>query len=251
MAKLAWTLVVILGIMAFAGAQPALSLGLASLFVFGAIGFWALLILCLIVMTYNSDDSDSGNATATLFLSLLLFQLLSDFKPFNYIKAHPLDSLGIAGGYIVAGFLWSLKVKWYYKAWGMKAKYVECREAFFKKNKIEGVRVPDELLKAWDEEVSRKRVRKPEAKDHKLLIVGWMCYWPFSVVWTLLKDWMRKIFDHIYLRLRFLYETVANKAYKDTEDDFRKPMTSVSVSPASVSEKSDGDVGLSGSGDEV
>jgi len=251
MRAFSWILVIVLGVMAFAGAEPALHLGLASIFVFGAIGFWALLAICLIAMTYNSDDSDSGNATATLFLSLLLFQLLTDFKPFNYIMAHPLDSLGIAGGYIVIGFLWSWRVKWHGKVWAMKDRYIEYKDAFLKTNKVDGTRIPDDLLEAWNLEVSRRRIGKPEAKNYKAVIVGWMCYWPFSLVWTLLKDWVRKICDYIYLRLRFLYEKVANKAYRDTEDDFRKPMTPVSVSPASVSEKSDGDVGLSDSGDEV
>lgn len=231
MKALAWILVVIFGIMAGMGAEPALHFGFASMFVVGAIGFWVLLGLCLVLITYNSDDSDSGNATATLFLSLLLFQLLTNFKPFNYILAKPLYSLGIAGAYIFIGFWWSWLGKWRPKVYATKAKYLECRADFCKKHKdkIDGNRIPDSLLEEWNQEVIRKRVGKPEARQYKAVIVGWMCYWPFSLVWTLLKDWLRKICDHIYEEFRHLYEQVANRAYKDTADDFRKPMPVLNV----------------------
>jgi len=42
-----------------------------------------------------------------------------------------------------------------------------------------------------------------------------MCFWPFSLVGTLLNDPVRKLFKFIYNRINGLYQKIADEILKD------------------------------------
>ena len=43
-----------------------------------------------------------------------------------------------------------------------------------------------------------KVVLKPKVREHKSMVYLWMAYWPWSLVFTILNNPVRKIYRHIY-----------------------------------------------------
>lgn len=50
-------------------------------------------------------------------------------------------------------------------------------------------------------------------EDNKGRIVSWMTYWPWSMVWTLLNDPIRKLMQHIFYAMRGMLKKIAAKTF--------------------------------------
>jgi hypothetical protein len=57
----------------------------------------------------------------------------------------------------------------------------------------------------------------PLASDYKGKIIAWMCWWPLSMIGTLLNDPVRKFFNLAYLRLSGYYQRMANRMVPQLE----------------------------------
>lgn len=60
---------------------------------------------------------------------------------------------------------------------------------------------------AWD--------TKPRATEHKSRITGWVGYWPFSMVGTMINDPLRKLIDFIFTWFNGLYQRMSNYIFRD------------------------------------
>jgi hypothetical protein len=45
-----------------------------------------------------------------------------------------------------------------------------------------------------------------------------MCYWPFSLLWTLLNDPVKRMFEYLFSRTRRIYESMSEKALKEINE---------------------------------
>ncbi|MBI2056306.1 MAG: hypothetical protein HYT37_02910 [Candidatus Sungbacteria bacterium] len=67
-----------------------------------------------------------------------------------------------------------------------------------------------------DEETLKRQLerlhhyKKPEARNNKIKIIGWMMYWPFYLVDTVLREFLWKMFKRMYLLLLPLFDRIAN-----------------------------------------
>ena len=55
----------------------------------------------------------------------------------------------------------------------------------------------------------------PKVGEHRTMILGWMALWPSSVIWTLLHDPVKWVFEEIYAALGGLMQKMANHVFKD------------------------------------
>ena len=95
-------------------------------------------------------------------------------------------TLFVLGGYLLAGAIWSV-YRWFRK----------CR-TFVKNN-------PDKEKKWY-----KQRLLPSENKSQ---ITGWIVYWPFSLVWNIVGDFLTTIFDslqHVYEKVT---DSVINKSH--------------------------------------
>lgn len=174
---------------------------------------------------------------------------------FSFIRDNPLLILMAFGGYIVAGTVWSIVKWYFYvlnardkyrEAVGEykddAAKYeqemnkylgilengslpeqtkvlnsfpADVRKDREKVVKILNDRIKDSQSKLADNIAYAKRVNMPVAKQNKSLILTWMFYWPFSGVWTLINDPVRRIFQRIYVKLEGVYQKITDSAFTD------------------------------------
>ena len=59
----------------------------------------------------------------------------------------------------------------------------------------------------------------PKAHDHKGDILMWMTYWPFSSLWTLINDPIRKIFRTIYTNIASSLQAISDRMFKTATAD--------------------------------
>jgi hypothetical protein len=60
---------------------------------------------------------------------------------------------------------------------------------------------------------------KPDPRHHKGQILMWMTYWPWSFVWTMINDPIKKAFKAIYYRIVDSLKSISESSFKDAEAD--------------------------------
>lgn len=65
-----------------------------------------------------------------------------------------------------------------------------------------------------------KVVKIPDPSKHKARILRWMCWWPFSMFWTLLNDPFRFAYKWVYKRMAVIFTAIGKRAFRGVEDDF-------------------------------
>ncbi len=194
-------------------------LGLAGLFVIGSIGFWVLMILVTGALITALEYEKPGWATLSLGLTLLLLGYLGDFNALTVMKVHPFLALLSVVGYFLAGTVWAFG-KWWFFLRDAREKYGEERSEFLKRHGVEGVDIPNELLKNWQD--TARHLGAPRAKNNKLRILTWMMYWPWSFAWTILNDPVKRAFRAIYNKVQVVFQKMADDTFADVAEDFRK-----------------------------
>ena len=178
-----------------------------ALFVAGTFWFWTLLAVASILIIISLETTWGGTgATITMIAAFLALIFFGDFPIKNvgiFIKDNPGLTLGLVVGYFVVGVVWSL-AKWY----------------FYLNSKI------DNMIDARRNETSSRSLSSYEKEQlkssyNKGEILSWMTYWPFSALWTLINDPIRKMFSYIFSKIESLYESISNKMVKNLEDKLK------------------------------
>jgi hypothetical protein len=59
---------------------------------------------------------------------------------------------------------------------------------------------------------------KPLAYDNKSKIVAWICYWPFSLIGTLINDPLRRLVNFCFAKLKATYQKMSDSVFKEFPD---------------------------------
>lgn len=192
----------------------------ASLFAFGTLWFWLLIIATSFVLFACTEFERGTFATITVIVGLCILHFAGGGTLFKYVVANPARTFEIAGIYLALGTFWGVN-KWWFFVRRQRRKHDEALEEFRKEFKKEGAldryrrstirtnqissdyetairtdkRSPDEVFKAaWKEIIEKKEYCaiefefQPDPKKHKGRILIWMTYWPWSFLWTMLND---------------------------------------------------------------
>lgn len=109
--------------------------------------------------------------------------------------------------FFVLGTVWAV-VKWWFFVRDLADKR---REQIAKADLLGGA--PGKNIKVFG------LITKPVVRDHKSRIMTWMCFWPFSMVWTLINDPIRRIFKAIYSRIKGMLQRIADRAFEGLEPE--------------------------------
>lgn len=172
----------------------------------GAWGFWALIAISAIIMSELVDTDRPGWATFTAIATVAILAVVGNFNPLVWFRTHPEEVIFCVAAYFAAGVMWGV-VKWYF--WLQKLK----RQLIAFKNEHPG----------WSEMDVARIFRSsgtsgelpPQVGDHKAKIMGWMMLWPASMVWTMLNDPVRRVFEEIYDRIGGGLQAMSNKVFRD------------------------------------
>lgn len=207
---------------------------LITLFALGTFWFWVLVAVHFCVLLALIEYEKTGWATFSMIATFAALYFLGDFNVVTAALRNPGLTAGIIGGYFVAGTAWSV-AKWWFFVRRCREDYDKLKATFLRQNGIEGSAIPDNLKAKWKESLtshyrygSERRYSFsngviPKASDHKSRIMTWMCYWPWSMVWTLINDPVKRLFKQIYLQIAGMLQRISNSVFSGVEDDLREP----------------------------
>jgi hypothetical protein len=205
-------LVILAVIAAFAYFHVAIAAFLVLALAPGAPLFWIVLLVALLLLVWSVEAEVGEVAIGTVVLTLLLFQIYAEAKPFDYVQAHPWRALLYALAYFAVGGLWSL-LKWYQT----EAKRFREAKAHFLKHYAESAQ---DKQAAWEKYRGDFRAGKVggwmNLPQPKQMAKYWITLWPVSVFWTLVADYVTRIGEAIYEHLQGTYQRISDKVWGQT-----------------------------------
>lgn len=195
----------------------------AAMFLFGSIGFWLLTAAAMLLLILLVEFEKSGWAFLTLVGTGGLLLLGGNVGILPWIVANPFLMVAFLIGYVLIGAGWSL-FKWFLFVTDRKEKFIE------EKSRRRGetlLRLKSHLNREPSkEEVNaeilasiknnhRKMFGMPVPSEHKSRIMHWMAYWPWSVINSLIFDFIRRFFKHVYNALADVFRKISEYVYKD------------------------------------
>jgi hypothetical protein len=190
-------------------------------FVVGGIWFWLLTALLMIALIWETSCERPILALFTLGFYGALIHLFGDASVFTSVKAHPeILYIGLPA-YFFIGAVWGI-VKWALHVRRQAVKYKERRLEFLIRAGIEeatlNTPVPDNLKERW--QGMGGNLAKPLVRQNKKMILTWMGFWPASVIWSIIDEPWRYIYD----ALHSLLQKISDKIYAGTgyEQDMKK-----------------------------
>lgn len=218
---------------------------LLTLFVFGGFWFWGLLGLTSLLLILFLEN-EKGSYATVMFLSVLaIFLSLGNADWATWILQHPVRSLLFVASYLGVGVVYSI-AKWWLYVQDTATRYREMRNEWLRQA-IESR--PDEnvqsqsmapwqkalqtgildpvVLKEWKKYLKqyyklysyKRSISKPLVAKNKSRIVSWMTYWPWSGLWTLINDPVRRFFNWSYTKLSGTLQQISDSAFKDIDGE--------------------------------
>jgi hypothetical protein len=194
-----------------------------ELFVIGTFWFWALCLVELVVLLCCVAQEHGVGATVSLLVFGALLQLCGDANIVGYVVHHPHWILVGAGGYFLIGVAWAF-IKWRWLIYDQKTAYLEKRTTWLRQ---QGSATPqtltDEYKNAWIREVANSwpkiESQTPIVTESKARIMRWMSFWPVSMSWALIDDFVLRIFTTIYNRIHGRLQAMADAAFASVRSD--------------------------------
>jgi len=211
---------------------------LLILFAFGGLWFWSLIGFASLLIIVCLEKDRGMVATGVFAVTLAAAMCLGNASWLTWVFQNPFYfGLGVLG-YLIVGVGWGVGKWWVYvrdcaarhrrarREWlGRHCEagapqdrlgVAECREAL-----RTGV-FTGKIKEAWQEYVSRghyygNKITKPMAHRCKGRITAWMTYWPWSALWTLINDPVRRFFCWAYEQLSGTLQEISDRAFKDIE----------------------------------
>lgn len=202
-----------------------------ELFLFGSFWFWALVALEIIVLFLSIENEKGILATISLIMFGCILQFMGDIDFFQFACDRPLSLAAILASYFVIGSVWGV-AKWWIYCLGRLEQYNELKAEFLEENGFDSSvkTVPKELRSRWNDVVTnensyiggRKRNLKhtPLARENKAAILRWMSFWPISMIWSLINDFVKNIFKVIYRKISGFLQRIADNMFESIKDDF-------------------------------
>lgn len=189
----------------------------------GAFWFWALCAATVILLIIFSETAHVGFATLTMIATFALLAFFGDFNLLVAVREHPIVSSLASVGYVVCGVVWSF-AKWGSYVRSRLRKLEEVRRHFLRdRGKPEHGSVPEDLRTDWRRHCHSYRITTPVAEEHKDRILGWLMYWPFSLVWTVINDPLKRLFQEIFHAIRAQYQRMADRIYRNVQEELMDP----------------------------
>lgn len=175
-----------------------------GLLLFGTIWFWILIIVSVGLIVWflekalldEYDDTGGGvKATLVIIAATTLYFFFGSkehvIDAFNYVKDNPEQILLWFGLYLVVGVIWSV-VKWFF--------FLHDKKIYYKERKKSGY--SDSFV-------------LPTAAQNKYRILSWMYYWPFSTIWTIINQPIKRAFKFIYAKIESTFDKISASVFSD------------------------------------
>lgn len=204
---------------------------------FGLIGsFWVWPILVGLFLWGMVCAEQKEYFASTLMVSII--GLLTYFKFQNEFASLSVTLIGgVILTYTILGIVWSF-FKWVMFVKSRKSEFESLRTQFLKARKLpdnfflennNGPEIIDfveyfnknqSVKKLYNYEISSyidviKNIT-PQASEKKSSIVSWGVFWPSSMVWYFLNDFVREVADYIFKKIKNLFQSVSDRIFQNS-----------------------------------
>lgn len=206
-----------------------------------------LIVVCIIGACWSSSKDDFSYVsvwTASMFIvGFVAIRFVLNMDVLEVLQSVVPHLLLVFGIYLAVGLIWSL-IKWFFF---IREHYKLIK--LIKESYISGESLTDAIRDIIGAHFGRKYASKiehhtfttvsnaeqaefkklsleerfarvktkmieaiiPKAKDQMKRIIGWVSYWPFSMISFILKDLMEKIYRNLVNLFRGVYDFISNK----------------------------------------
>lgn len=216
-----------------------------ELFIIGTFWFWALVAIEFIALLVFIENEWPGWALFSIIGTFCLLHWCGNLSLITYITANPW-MIGIGAIiYILVGAPWGC-LKWWFHLRNLRERYIEIRHEWFTilPRKIKRGNEPEAEIDAYKEVVAAKKItenakeywqkyvedtygyemrggkfQKPLLRHNKRRIILWMGYWPFSMLWTVINDPVRKLFRQVYHSFEGVLQQITDRVWRDIDEE--------------------------------
>ena len=201
---------------------------LVDLFIFGTAWYFLVTAAWIVAILWCVEKENPLGLGIWLILYLCFLQFLAKVDFFDQITHHPAASAFWILGYLIAGFLWSF-IKWWLYSHKKAEEFSRVRCRFLKENQAhynkkavihpelgnitEDTKVPANLMDDWKRHIVCCGAI-PRVRENKGKISIWVTYWPASMIWSLVNDFVKKFIRVIVMKCRKIYEGITKSAFK-------------------------------------
>jgi hypothetical protein len=199
-----------------------------EIFMFGTVWYFLVTAAWMVAILWCVEKESPLGSGIWLILYLCFLQFLAKVNFFDQIIHHPASSALWVLGYFIAGFLWSF-VKWWLYVHKKAEKFSEARCQFLKDHQNSynrksvshselkeitlDTKVPESLMDEWKNHIKLYGT-VPKVRENKGKISMWVTYWPASMVWSVVNDFVKKFIRAIVMKCRKIYEGITKSAFK-------------------------------------
>lgn len=186
---------------------------LLAAFALGTIWFWVSIFMLSLVLSVIVENGSGVWATIWTIGSVISISYIYKWSIITAVKLHPGAAIIWLGIYLLAGALWSV-CKWYFYLHKEMNKYKDEKRKFLAANNAK--ELTPKLAKEF---LCFNSISLCDASEHKGDLIRWSTYWPFSVLGTLLNDFIRKIWEYVYDMLQSTYQRMSDAMFKEVAQD--------------------------------
>jgi hypothetical protein len=193
---------------------------------------WMWLSLCFLLVFSEvlfSHREDFALATLITFVGVVIVAYFgADLNVFIWAWHHPGTILQFSVIYLAIGGLWSV-AKWYRYRLKERDDLLKIIDRWSRKREANIVTVeasrepghkPGNRGASWDQMNPRpKRNRLNTASDNMDLLMGWVAHWPFSMVATLIGDFLVRAVEHVVKALSGVYDRIDEHIFKGVDEE--------------------------------
>lgn len=225
-----------------------------ELLVFGTFWFWTVVIIHCVALTVFLELDKAVFGTVFTAIAALAVIFMGNMVVFPWILSNPWHFLGGIVSYFLLAVIWvfikwpfyarnieefakTKQLEWISQL-STETRTTDEQKVDYKKT-IESKTLVGCTIQEWEAWATgwektrehertygywivRKSVKRPKTmaeveefvEKNKGRIVSWMTYWPWSMLWTLLNDPVRRIMKHIYYAIRGTLIKIAAKVFK-------------------------------------
>ncbi len=186
----------------------------------GGMLFWIFAGILGVIVLACVENEKATHATFTILGAFAVFWIWGDFNVLSWAANNILDFLIYLGSYIALGIIWML-VKWAIYVVIRKGEAAEFKARYCKgkgidpenMSRLERTEFIDELISYTSP--YKDDVFPPSAMCHKVSIIRWASYWPFSAFWTIFGRGLQHLWNFIYVQFSGLLQNISNKIMGD------------------------------------
>ena len=215
-------------------------------FVFPGLPFWIFCSILSILLIFGLEDESTN---ALVFLTIVGAAVLGVFGQLTtgikLLFMHPGIAIAGIAAYFVVGAIYSV-VKLVSHIASIRRKYhaFKCDFLDFVEVAYTGrnPEIPEEHKNKWTKIIRGSSSYEPsnmtysdqesakrfalgllKASDNKRRITRWIIWWPWSALWTIINDPIRRIANEIYILLSKTYEGIVTRMRGKIDGDLVKP----------------------------